>query len=51
MTLNEHEAARWLTKEHLDEVGWLPADVDVVNQLKKNELEGSGISRIGGIVK
>lgn len=35
LTLNEHEAARWLTKEHLDEVGWLPADVDVVNQLKK----------------
>lgn len=25
--LNEHEAARWLTREQLSEVNWLPADV------------------------
>jgi 8-oxo-dGTP diphosphatase len=28
--LNEHEAARWLGKEELDEVRWLPADVPLL---------------------
>ena len=28
--LNEHEASRWLTKEELDSVKWLPADEIVV---------------------
>ena len=32
--LNEHEAARWLTKEDLDSVAWLPADVLVVRGLR-----------------
>ena len=32
--LNEHEAARWLDKEELDSVRWLPADLDVVEKLK-----------------
>ena len=32
--LNEHEAARWLTKDELDTVKWLPADEIVVNVLK-----------------
>ncbi len=35
MHLNEHEAARWLTKEELDSVQWLPADLQVIEQLKK----------------
>ena len=30
LTLNEHEAARWLTRDELDSVKWLPADVEVV---------------------
>ena len=34
LTLKEHEAARWLTKEQLDSVGWLPADVIVVQTIK-----------------
>ena len=33
LTLKEHEAARWLTKEQLDSVEWLPADKVVVEQL------------------
>jgi 8-oxo-dGTP diphosphatase len=33
MVLREHEAARWLTKEQLDSVEWLPADKVVVEQL------------------
>ena len=32
--LNEHEAAKWLAKEALDSVDWLPADVKVVEALK-----------------
>ena len=35
--LNEHEAARWLTKEQLDSVDWLPADLAVVENIKKEE--------------
>ena len=33
--LNEHEAARWLTKEELDSVKWLPADLEVVKRIKE----------------
>ena len=32
--LNEHEAAKWLTKEELDSVKWLPADVKVIDKIK-----------------
>ena len=31
--LNEHEAARWLSKDQLDSVDWLPADLIVVKEL------------------
>ena len=33
--LNEHEAAKWLTKNDLDSVKWLPADVKVAEMVKK----------------
>ena len=33
LVLKEHEAARWLTKETIDEVDWLPADRVVVEKL------------------
>ena len=32
--LNEHEAAKWLTKDELDSVRWLPADVEVVEEIR-----------------
>ena len=32
--LNEHEAAKWLEKDELDSVKWLPADVIVVQTIK-----------------
>ena len=35
--LNEHEAARWLGKDELDSVKWLPADVEVIKELRRNE--------------
>ena len=33
--LNEHEAAKWLTKYELDSVKWLPADLEVVERIKR----------------
>lgn len=33
--LNEHEAAQWLQTDELDSVRWLPADVMVVEELKR----------------
>ena len=33
--LNEHKAAQWLVMEELDSVKWLPADVKVVERIKK----------------
>ena len=36
--LNEHEAAKWLTKDELDSVKWLPADVKVVEVLLNKTL-------------
>ena len=32
--LNEHEAAKWLAKDELDCVQWLPADLEVVEIIK-----------------
>ena len=33
--LNEHEAARWLSRDELDTVQWLPADESIIERLKK----------------
>ena len=33
--LNEHEAAKWLAKDELDSVDWLPADVKVVGMISQ----------------
>lgn len=35
LILKEHEAARWLTKETLDSVDWLPADEGLIEKLKR----------------
>ena len=35
LELKEHEAARWLTKEELGSVDWLPADLQIIDKLKK----------------
>ena len=32
--LNEHEAAKWLTKDELDSVKWLPADLAVIDRIR-----------------
>ena len=33
LVLKEHEAAKWLTKETLDSVEWLPADLGLVSMI------------------
>ena len=33
--LNEHEAAKWLSKDELDGVQWLPADKQVIDTLNE----------------
>lgn len=34
LTLKEHEAARWLNRDTLDQVEWLPADLGLIEKLK-----------------
>lgn len=34
LELIEHNDARWLSKEELDDVNWIPADITIVNYLK-----------------
>ena len=34
LTLKEHESARWLRADELDQVAWLPADLSVIEMLK-----------------
>ena len=43
LTLKEHEAARWLSAQELQEVQWLPADTDVLEIIKQmlSEAEAS----------
>ena len=33
--LREHKSARWLTKDTLNDVNWLPADLEVIEKIKQ----------------
>ena len=33
LVLKEHEAAKWLAKETLDSVAWLPADITIIDKI------------------
>lgn len=35
LTLKEHEAARWLAKDQLGSVEWLPADLELIDKIEK----------------
>ena len=35
LNLLEHESAKWLSKETLDSVDWLPADLGLIAKLKE----------------
>lgn len=41
LVLKEHEAARWLGEDELMDVEWLPADVEVIDKVKKVFLENN----------
>ena len=34
LVLTEHAAAKWLTKEELDSVEWLPADITLIEKIR-----------------
>ena len=34
LVLKEHEAAKWLTVDELDSVGWLPADLELISRIR-----------------
>ena len=34
LVLTEHEAAKWLTKDELDSVEWLPADITLIEKVR-----------------
>ncbi len=35
LVLKEHEAAKWLGKENLNSVDWLPADISLIETIRK----------------
>ena len=35
LVLKEHEAAKWVSKTQIDDVDWLPADVTIIEKIKK----------------
>ena len=36
IVLKEAEAAKWLTKDQLDSVAWLPADITLIEKIRRN---------------
>ena len=37
LNLKEHEAARWLAEDELDGVDWLPADIEVLEWIRRSQ--------------
>lgn len=35
LVLKEHEAAKWLTKDDIDSVDWLSADLTIIDRIKQ----------------
>lgn len=36
LVLKEHEDAKWLTREKLEDVEWLPADITLIRRIREN---------------
>ena len=52
LVLKEHEAAKWLTKDELDSVEWLPADVTLIEKVRaeiKTKSRGIDSVKVGDI--
>ena len=41
--LKEHAAAKWLTKENLDSVDWLPADIGLISSIEELLAKKAGV--------
>ena len=41
LTLLEHEAAKWLPVNNLRQVNWLPADMEIIEQIEKDLSAGT----------
>lgn len=37
LVLKEHEAGKWITKEQLNELGWLPADLQLIEKIRRHD--------------
>ncbi|MDQ3481760.1 MAG: (deoxy)nucleoside triphosphate pyrophosphohydrolase, partial [Actinomycetota bacterium] len=50
---HEHDAARWLGPEELDQVDWLPADRPFLDELREVLLDGEPLTggNVGGAVR
>lgn len=35
LVLKEHESAKWLTKDNIDSLNWLPADQELIPIIKE----------------
>ncbi len=35
ISLLEHEAMKWLSKDELESVAWLPADIEIIDEVRK----------------
>lgn len=42
IVLKEHSAARWLADKNIDSVEWLPADRELIEEIKKNIIKDKG---------
>ena len=40
LVIKEHEAAKWLTRETVGSVEWLPADIGLIEKLKAAQIYG-----------
>ena len=45
--LLEHNDARWLAKDELNDVNWIPADLTIIDYLKEAMEDGNGRQKIG----
>ena len=48
LVLKEHEAARWLTAETIDDVNWLPADLQLIEDIRKNRVKSFSFETSAG---
>jgi len=46
LVLKEHEAARWLTKDELREVDWLPADITIIDEIEQEMIREEELLKV-----